>query len=72
MSMNTLQNVSCQVVYSDLMGFVCYAIVTLEKWQVKINDSYYVLPRRKEQPFWTYQEICDEAIETSEGTFHIS
>ena len=46
--------------------------MTLDKWQVKTNDSYYVLPRRKEQPFWTYQESCDEAIETSEGTFNIS
>lgn len=49
------------------MSYVCYKIVTLDKWQVKINDSYYVLPRRKEQPFWNYQEICDEAIETPEG-----
>lgn len=65
--MNILQNVSCQVVCSGLMSYVCYKIVTLDKWQVKINDSYYVLPRRKEQPFWTYQNVCDETIETPEG-----
>ena len=46
--------------------------MTLDKWQVKINDSYYVLPRRKEQPWWTYQENCDEVTENFEGTFNIA
>uniref|UniRef100_A0A1X7US96 Uncharacterized protein n=1 Tax=Amphimedon queenslandica TaxID=400682 RepID=A0A1X7US96_AMPQE len=46
--------------------------LTLSKWEVQLNDSYYVLPRRKSQPFWDPPAtILDEANEKGQSKLKV-
>uniref|UniRef100_A0A1X7V0R7 Uncharacterized protein n=1 Tax=Amphimedon queenslandica TaxID=400682 RepID=A0A1X7V0R7_AMPQE len=41
---------------------------TLEKWKIKNDDSFYVLPRRREQPSWILPEpLNDIGIDPMQG-----
>uniref|UniRef100_A0A1X7UR59 U-box domain-containing protein n=1 Tax=Amphimedon queenslandica TaxID=400682 RepID=A0A1X7UR59_AMPQE len=46
--------------------------LTLRKWEVQLNDSYYVLPRRKSQPFWDPPAtILDEANDKGQSKLKV-
>ena len=61
--------ITCKLLFILLDYCTLMLIVTLDKWKIKNNDSFYALPRRREQPSWVFPEpLNDGIIDPTEGT----
>lgn len=62
--------ITCKLILFILLVYcTLMLIVTLEKWKIKNNDSFYALPRRRKQPSWDFPEpLNDTIIDPTEGT----